>query len=83
MGTAEQYVLARLTAGLRPLLSWSRSDGTSIYENREFTERLCMALTARGYVDETFESHATRYTVNQAGMRAAEGLSVPGPRGRR
>lgn len=82
MGTAEKHVLAWFASESLPSepMSWSRVDGFAVYENREFTERLCVALTARGYLDEQFASSTTRYTLNKAGQRAVREFSVPAPR---
>lgn len=74
LGSAEKAVLLSLTGGPDRALSWSRNDGHAIYENREWTEQLCLRLTSRGHLAETVEGSCARYTVTEEGAEEANRL---------
>jgi hypothetical protein len=73
LGTAEKEVLLKLTTAGDPG-TWSRDDGSALYESRALTELLCQRLAVRGYLEETHDGACTRYSVSSAGVSKAEQL---------
>lgn len=71
LGSAERHVLLCMTRLHNPVITWSRRDGSALYENRALTEELCQLLVRRGFLDETLEDGHIIYQVNKAGNEAA------------
>lgn len=70
--TAQRDVLLKLTHYQDG--TWSKKEGTAIYESRALTDALCQALVLQGYLDEELDGTISIYTVNASGRAKAEEL---------